>query len=57
MPFHMFVAGELEIIITAKVQNRERKARLAILKVMCYHHEYLGFDVVKDYNLKFVFKT
>ena len=48
LPSNLLVAGELEIILTKKISDRERKARLAVLRTLSYHAEYLGLQDIKD---------
>ena len=50
LSFHNLVAGELEIILdeTDKISVKEKEARLAILRAMSYHHEYLQIEELRD---------
>ena len=48
LPLHLLVAGELKIITTKKISSRGRKTRLTILKVMCYHYEFLDIKEIRD---------
>ena len=53
LPFHLLVAGELELALLCNTPLDEREARVHIAKTICYHKQYLsdedlcnGYDAV-----------
>ena len=48
LSFHLLVAGELELIQDGKMRNDEKTARLAMLKMLAYHKEYLETNELRD---------
>ena len=48
LSFHFFVAGELELLLQENLGGDERTARLAFLRTLCYHKEYLDEADLKD---------
>ena len=40
--FNMMIAGEIEVITREGISNEEHEARLAIMKTLCYHKNYLS---------------
>lgn len=48
LPFHHLVAGEIEIISRTSCGEKERQARLGILKYLAYHFAYLDTAELRE---------
>ena len=48
LPFNLLVAGEIEIIMRPGIHESERRARLAILRTIAYHKNYLQDEDLRD---------
>ena len=50
LSFHFLVAGEIELLLDQnnRMTLAEHNARLAIVKQLCYHREYLEIDDLRD---------
>ena len=50
LPFHLLVAGELEIITSRHISHKEKQTRLEVLKKLAYKSEFLNLqDVIAQY--------
>ena len=48
LPFHLLVAGELELILQDHIKPVKRTARLHFLHMLCYHKQYLDISELRD---------
>ena len=48
LSFHFLVAGELELILQEGIDPVEMVAHLRFLRMLCYHHEYLDIEDLRD---------
>ena len=48
LPFHLLIAGELEIVANSNVGIEEKFARVNIAKTVCYHKAYLNDSMLRE---------
>lgn len=49
LPFNLFVAGELEIILDPQIDNTEKKGRLCLLKRIMYLNSHFSFQILRSF--------
>ena len=57
LSFNLLVAGELEIILSNDISNKERDTRLKILRSLAYKHEFLSREEILKQYANFVKKV
>ena len=48
LPFHILLAGELELIGRRDTSDKERRNKITIAKTLCYHKAYLKDGELRD---------
>ena len=48
LSFHFLVAVKIELLLQPNMKDMEKTARLHFLRMLCYHHEYLNIENLRD---------